>query len=95
MTIERQALERLDGRDLRLLVELDRTGSISRAAERCRMRQPAATKRLQRISASLGTPLVQPVGDGSRELTSAGREVAAHGEAVLDSLDNLERKLRD
>jgi hypothetical protein len=43
-------LDSLDGRELRLLVEIERPGSINRAAASCGIGQPAATRRLQQIS---------------------------------------------
>lgn len=44
---------------LRLLVEVDRRGSISAAAEACRISQPSATKHLKTLEAALGERLVE------------------------------------
>src|SRR2546423_14092199 len=70
---------------LRLLVEVQRQGSISAAAEVCRIGQPSATKHLQTLEAAVGEKLVVRNGRSSR-LTEAGEVVAAHGLRVLDTL---------
>lgn len=45
-------------RHMRVLLETVRTGSVSRAAERCLLSQPAATQALNRLDADLGAPLL-------------------------------------
>jgi LysR family transcriptional regulator, low CO2-responsive transcriptional regulator len=78
---------------LRLLVEVGRRGSISAAADACRIGQPSATKHLQTLEAAVGSRLVERQGRASR-LTEAGQVVAAHGQRVLDTLDGMEEELR-
>src|ERR671919_2784004 len=77
-------LDALDPARLRLLVEVQRRGSISAAADACRMGQPSATKHLQTLEAAVGDKLVERHGRSSR-LTEAGEVVAAHALRVLDS----------
>jgi molybdate transport repressor ModE-like protein len=86
-------VDALDPARLRLLVEVGRRGSISAAAEVCRIGQPSATKHLQTLEAAVGSKLVERQGRASR-LTEAGRVVAAHGERVLDTLEALHEELR-
>jgi LysR family transcriptional regulator, low CO2-responsive transcriptional regulator len=78
---------------LRLLVEVGRRGSISAAADACRMGQPSATKHLQTLEAAVGERLVERAGRASR-LTEAGEVVAAHALRVLDTLDGMHEELR-
>ncbi len=78
---------------LRLLVELGRRGSVSAAAETCRMGQPSASKHLKTLEAAVGAKLVERDGRASR-LTDAGRIVAAHAARVLDTFEAMEEELR-
>src|SRR3954447_20577246 len=78
---------------LRLLVEVKRRGSISAAADVCRMGQPSPTKHLQTLEAAVGDKLVERHGRASR-LTEAGEVVATHAQRVLDTLDGMQEELR-
>ncbi|HWH45246.1 MAG TPA: LysR family transcriptional regulator [Thermoleophilaceae bacterium] len=86
-------VDALDPMRLRLLVEVGRRGSISAAADVCRIGQPSATKQLKTLEAAVGATLVERAGRASR-LTEAGRLVALHGQRVLDTLEGLQEELR-
>jgi LysR family transcriptional regulator, low CO2-responsive transcriptional regulator len=86
-------VDALDPQRLRLLVELRRRGSISAAAEACRMGQPSATKHLKTLEAAVGERLVQRAGRGS-SLTPAGEIVAVHAQRVLDTFEGMHEELR-
>jgi molybdate transport repressor ModE-like protein len=86
MTFPAGIVDALDPQRLRLLVELKHRGSISAAADACRMGQPSATKRLKTLEAALGEKLVRRDGRASR-LTEAGEIVAGHAQRVLDTFD--------
>jgi molybdate transport repressor ModE-like protein len=86
-------VDALEPQRLRLLVELRRRGSISAAAEACRMGQPSATKHLKTLEAAVGERLVQRDGRASR-LTPAGEVVAVHAQRVLDTFDGMHEELR-
>jgi molybdate transport repressor ModE-like protein len=85
-------LDALDPARLRLLVEVGRQGSISAAAEACRMGQPSATKHLHTLEAAVGEKLVERHGRASR-LTEAGEVVALHGTRVLDTLEAMQDEI--
>jgi molybdate transport repressor ModE-like protein len=85
-------VDALDPARLRLLVEVDRRGSISAAAEACRIGQPSATKQLKTLEAAIGEKLVERNGRASR-LTDAGEVVVAHATRVLETLHGLEEEL--
>src|ERR671936_2865 len=85
-------VDALDPARLRLLVEVQRRGSISGAADVCGVSQPSATKQLKTLEAALGEKLVERNGRASR-LTEAGELVAAHAARVLDTLQGLQEQL--
>jgi molybdate transport repressor ModE-like protein len=93
MTFHSGIVDALDPQRLRLLVEVRRRGSISAAAEACRMGQSSATKHLKTLEAAVGERLVQRDGRSSR-LTEAGEVVATHAQRVLDTLDGMQEELR-
>lgn len=86
-------VDAIDPGRLRLLVEVDRQGSISAAAEACGIGQPSATKQLKNLEAAVGERLVERNGRSSR-LTQAGEVVVAHAVRVLDTLHGLGEELR-
>ena len=73
---------------LRLLLEIDRTGSISAAAERCGIGQPSASTHVRSLESAIGQRLVIRNGRGSR-LTAAGKIVAVHAAKILATLDSM------
>jgi molybdate transport repressor ModE-like protein len=93
MTFSSGIVDALDPQRLRLLVELRRHGSISAAAEACRMGQPSATKHLKTLEGAVGEKLVRRNGRASA-LTEAGEVVATHAQRVLDTLDGMQEELR-
>jgi molybdate transport repressor ModE-like protein len=73
---------------LRLLVEVERRGSIAAAADACAIGQPSASTHLRTLEAATGRLLLHRGGRGSG-LTDAGRIVATHGERILAVLDAM------
>ena len=73
---------------MRLLLEIDRTGSISAAAKRCAIGQPSASMHLRTLETAVGQKLVIRNGRGS-ELTAAGKIVASHGARMLGTLESM------
>jgi molybdate transport repressor ModE-like protein len=86
-------VDAIDPARLRLLVEVGRQGSISAAADACRMGQPSATKHLKTLEAAVGAKLIERNGRSSR-LTEAGEVVAGHGLRVLDTIEAMREDLR-
>jgi molybdate transport repressor ModE-like protein len=66
MTFPDGIVDAIDPSRLRLLVEVGRRGSISAAADACRMGQPSATKHLKTLEAAVGTNLLERNGRSSR-----------------------------
>ena len=75
---------------LRLLLEIERTQSISAAAQACGIGQPSASMHLRNLEATLQHRLVIRNGRGS-SLTPAGKVVAPHAARMLASLDSMRR----
>lgn len=72
-------------RHMRVFLEAARSGSISVAAERCLLSQPAATQALRRLEADLGAPLL--IRRARRFVTTpCGALFARRAEAALDFL---------
>jgi molybdate transport repressor ModE-like protein len=77
---------------LRLLIEIERTGSVSAAAHAIGIGQPSASAHLRLLETSAGQRLVERNGRGSR-LTEAGRVVARHAAEALATLAAGEEEL--
>ena len=73
---------------LRILLEIERTGSISAAADTCAIGQPSASMHLRTLETAIGQRLVTRTGRGS-SLTAAGKVVASHAARVLTTLDSM------
>jgi molybdate transport repressor ModE-like protein len=81
-----------DSTRLRLLVELERQGTVSAAARAVGIGQPSASEHLRLLEAAAGQRLVERNGRGSR-LTEAGRVLAAHAGQALATLAAGEEEL--
>jgi DNA-binding transcriptional LysR family regulator len=68
-------------RQLRALAALQRGGSVTAAANRLNLTQPAVTLQLRGLQALAGLPLTQRTGEGMA-LTDAGREVLALADRI-------------
>jgi molybdate transport repressor ModE-like protein len=77
---------------MRLLVEIERQGSLSAAAGAIGIGQPSASQHLRLLEAAAGQRLVERTGRGSR-LTEAGRILAARAAQALSSLGAAEEEL--
>jgi molybdate transport repressor ModE-like protein len=78
---------------LRLLVEIDRRGSVSAAARAIGIGQPTASQHLRLLETAAGRRLVERDGRGSR-LTEAGRVLAARAGEALSALASADEELR-
>ncbi len=78
---------------LRLLVEIERNGSVSAAARELGIGQPSASSHLRTLERSAGQRLVERSGRGST-LTEAGRVLATHAAQAIATLNTGEEELR-
>jgi molybdate transport repressor ModE-like protein len=77
---------------LRLLLEVQRRGSIAAAADACAVGQPSASMHLRTLEAATGRMLLRRNGRGSG-LTDAGSVVAGHAARILAVLDEMQNEL--
>src|SRR5215210_8886778 len=77
---------------MRLLVEIEREGSVSAAAHAIGIGQPTASQHLRLLEAAAGQRLVERNGRGSR-LTEAGRVLAGHAAQALAALGAADEEL--
>lgn len=77
---------------MRLLVEIERQGSLSAAAAAIGIGQPSASQHLRLLEAAAGQRLVERNGRGSR-LTEAGRVLAERAAQALATLGAAEEEL--
>ncbi len=78
---------------LRLLVEIERRGSVSAAARAIGIGQPTASQHLRLLETAAGRRLVERDGRGSR-LTEAGRVLAVRAGDALSALATAEEELQ-
>lgn len=78
----------MDFRQLRSFVQAVETGSLSRAAQRVRLTQPALTRQIRLLEQELGTPLLVRTGRGVRP-TPAGEELEARARPILNEMEAL------
>ncbi|MGW0520444.1 LysR family transcriptional regulator [Crossiella sp. NPDC003009] len=83
----------VDTRLLRYFAAVAELGSLSRAAERLFVSQPALTKQVRRLEEQLGSPLFVRSRNGMA-LTEAGRALAARVPSVLAGWDEVVRETR-
>jgi len=85
-------LRELTIRQLRALAAVHRDRSVTAAAKRLHLSQPAVTLQIRNLQALAGLPLIQRTGDGML-LTDAGREVLALSERIEAAITNCETSL--
>lgn len=77
---------------LRLLVELERLGSITRAAEACEVRQSTASTQLRTLELAVGHPLYERTARGTT-LTDTGQLLSRHAATILGRIEALDQDL--
>ena len=83
----------LDVHRLRLLVELDRRGTLAAVAQALSYSPSAVSQQLSQLEVETGVTLLEPAGRGVR-LTAQARILVAHGEVILERLEEAEADLR-
>ncbi|AYN11456.1 LysR family transcriptional regulator [Pseudomonas putida] len=83
---------RLRLRQLRLLIELDRCGSLHKAAEAMAISQPGATKALREVEEVLGVPLFQRM-PGGLVANDVGRCVVRYARLIHSDLGHLREEV--
>ena len=81
-------------RQLEILLAVQDQGSVKGAAERLHLTQPTVSMQMKKLADAIGMPLYDTQGRG-RELSDAGKALAATAREVLDSFARLEMQLSD
>ncbi len=76
----------MDFRQLRTLVHVAETGSLTRAAERLNTVQPTLSRQIRLLEEELGISLFQRLGYGMK-LTEAGERLLSHARIILRDLE--------
>jgi LysR family hydrogen peroxide-inducible transcriptional activator len=79
---------------LRYFVAVAQTGSFSRAAEHCYVSQPSLSQQIQKLERGVGQRLFDRLGRRA-VLTDAGRLLLDRALAILATVEDAERRLRD
>jgi len=85
-------LRELTIRQLRALAAVHSDRSVTAAAKRLHLTQPAVTLQIRNLQALAGLPLIQRTGDGML-LTDAGRQVLALSERIEAAIADCETSL--
>jgi molybdate transport repressor ModE-like protein len=91
--MKESAMARLRFGQLRLLAEMERSGSIRRAAQQLNITQPAVSKALKEVEAILGARLYERSVQGVRP-TAAGQAAARGAKLLLAELGMLAEEIR-
>jgi DNA-binding transcriptional LysR family regulator len=86
-------MQHLNWNDLRYILALDRTRSLSGAARSLGVDNTTVSRRLAALQAAIGAQLCQQLGKGDLQLTRAGEQAVAHAEKVEREVNRLARSL--
>ncbi len=84
----------MDLAQLRTIINVAELGSLSKAAERMRIAQPALSRQVRMLETELGTRLFDRHGRGM-VLTDSGREVLRHATRVINDLEAMRAQVAD
>lgn len=79
---------------LRYVLEVDRAGSISQAAENLYMKQPNLSKAIKELETALNITIFVRTSKGAR-LTAKGREFLHYAQSILQQYEEMEALGRD
>lgn len=81
-------------KQLNTFIEVAREKSVSKAAERLFVTQPAVSMQIRQLEEAFGLPLIEPLGRNI-QLTGAGQEFLTHAVAAMGSLKDLEATMAE
>ena len=84
----------MDFSQLRTLIHVAELGSLSKAADRMRIAQPALSRQMRLLEEELGVRLFVRHGRGM-VITEQGRDVLAHAMRVMTELDEIRARTSD
>lgn len=81
-------------KQLQTFIEVAREKSVSKAAERLFVTQPAVSMQIKQLEEAFGLALIEPIGRNI-QLTNAGHDFHAHATAALAQLKDLESTMAE
>jgi LysR family nitrogen assimilation transcriptional regulator len=84
----------MDVPQLKTLIHVAELGSLSKAADRLKIAQPALSRQIRLLEAELGVALFRRHGRGM-VITDAGREVLDHAARIMEELDAIRGSVAD
>lgn len=84
----------MDVPQLRTILQVAELGSLSKAADRLRIAQPALSRQVRLLEEELGIRLFDRHGRGM-VLTEAGKEVLRHAQRIMQELDEIRAIVAD
>ena len=81
-------------KQIQTFLEVARQESVSKAAERLFVTQPAVSMQIRQLEDAFGLPLVEPLGRNIR-LTHAGEAFRTHAIAAMGQFKDLEALMAD
>ncbi len=84
----------MDIPSIQAFLAVTETGSFSKAADRIFLTQPAVSKRIASLEASLGIALFDRIGRGV-QLTDAGRALQKKAHRIISEVEDVERLIRN
>ncbi len=81
-------------KQIQTFLEVARQRSVSKAAERLFVTQPAVSMQIRQLEDAFGVALLEPVGRNIR-LTHAGEAFLLHAQAAMGQLKDLEAQMAD
>lgn len=79
-------------KQIQTFIEVAREKSVSKAAERLFVTQPAVSMQIRQLEDAFGLPLIEPIGRNI-QLTRAGHEFLTHSIAAMAQLKDLEASM--
>lgn len=84
----------MDVHQLKTLIHVAELGSLSRAADRLHIAQPALSRQIRMLEAEIGQQLFERHGRGM-VITEIGREVLRHATRIMAEMDDIRSVARD
>ncbi len=81
-------------KQIQTFIEVAREKSVSKAAERLFVTQPAVSMQIRQLEDVFGLPLIEPIGRNI-QLTRAGQEFLTHSIAAMAQLKDLEATMAE
>ena len=81
-------------KQIQTFIEVARENSVSKAAERLFVTQPAVSMQIRQLEDAFGLPLIEPLGRNI-QLTGAGQEFLTHAIAAMAEFKNLEATMAE